>query len=159
MRLRLLAVGTRMPGWVGTGIADYARRLGPELRLQIEELALARRSTGGDTARAVADEGRRMMIAIHPDEFVVALEVRGKVFSTEELSKWLGQRLQDGRDVTLLIGGPDGLAAACRKRADLHWSLSPLTLPHALVRIVIVEQLYRALSILKGHPYHRGGVT
>jgi 23S rRNA (pseudouridine1915-N3)-methyltransferase len=159
MRLRLLAVGTRMPGWVDTGIADYARRLGPELRLQIEELALARRSTGGDTARAVADEGRRMMIAIHPDEFVVALEVSGKVFSTEELSKWLGQRLQDGRDVTLLIGGPDGLAAACRKRADLHWSLSPLTLPHALVRIVIVEQLYRALSILKGHPYHRGGVT
>jgi 23S rRNA (pseudouridine1915-N3)-methyltransferase len=159
MRLRLLAVGTRMPGWVDTGIADYARRLGPELRLQIEELALAKRSTGGDTARAVADEGRRMMIAIHPDEFVVALEVRGKVFSTEELSKWLGQRLQDGRDVTLLIGGPDGLAAACRKRADLHWSLSPLTLPHALVRIVIVEQLYRALSILKGHPYHRGGVT
>jgi 23S rRNA (pseudouridine1915-N3)-methyltransferase len=159
MRLRLLAVGTRMPGWVDTGIADYARRLGPELRLQIEELALAKRSTGGDTARAVADEGRRMMIAIHPDEFVVALEVSGKVFSTGELSKWLGQRLQDGRDVTLLIGGPDGLAAACRKRADLHWSLSPLTLPHALVRIVIVEQLYRALSILKGHPYHRGGVT
>lgn len=159
MRLRLLAVGTRMPGWVDTGIADYARRLGPELRLQIEELALARRTAGGDTARAVADEGRRMMIAIHPDEFVVALEVSGKAFSTEELSKWLGARLQDGRDVTLLIGGPDGIAAECRKRANLHWSLSPLTLPHALVRIVIVEQLYRALSILKGHPYHRGGVT
>ena len=159
MRLRLLAVGTRMPGWVDTGIADYARRLGPELRLQIEELALARRSAGGDTARAVADEGRRMMIAIHPDEYVVALEVSGKAFSTEELSKWLGARLQDGRDVTLLIGGPDGIAAECRKRANLHWSLSPLTLPHALVRIVIVEQLYRALSILKGHPYHRGGVT
>lgn len=148
-----------MPGWVDTGIADYARRLGPELRLQIEELALAKRTAGGDTARAVADEGRRMMIAIHPDEFVVALEVSGKAFSTEELSKWLGARLQDGRDVTLLIGGPDGIAAECRKRANLHWSLSPLTLPHALVRIVIVEQLYRALSILKGHPYHRGGVT
>ena len=159
MRLRLLAVGTRMPGWVDTGVADYARRLGPDLRLQIEELALAKRSAGGDTARAVADEGRRMMIAIHPDEFVVALEVSGKAFSTEELSKWLGARLQDGRDVTLLIGGPDGIAAECRKRANLHWSLSPLTLPHALVRIVIVEQLYRALSILKGHPYHRGGVT
>jgi 23S rRNA (pseudouridine1915-N3)-methyltransferase len=159
MRLRLLAVGTRIPGWVDTGIADYARRLGPELRLQIEELALAKRTAGGDTARAVADEGRRMMIAIHPDEFVVALEVGGKAFSTEELSKWLGARLQDGRDVTLLIGGPDGIAAECRKRANLHWSLSPLTLPHALVRIVIVEQLYRALSILKGHPYHRGGVT
>jgi 23S rRNA (pseudouridine1915-N3)-methyltransferase len=159
MRLRLLAVGTRMPGWVEAGIADYVRRLGPELRVQLEELALGKRGTGGDTARAVSDEGRRMMIAIHPDEFVVALEVTGKAFSTEELSKWLGARLQDGRDVTLLVGGPDGLAAECRKRADLHWSLSPLTLPHALVRIVIVEQLYRALSILKGHPYHRGGMT
>src|SRR5262245_31701241 len=157
MRLRLLAVGTRMPGWVEAGIADYVRRLGPELRVQVEELALGKRNAGSDTARAIADEGRRMMIAIHPDEFVVALEVSGKAFSSEELSKWLGQRLQDGRDITLLVGGPDGLAGECRKRADLHWSLSPLTLPHALVRIVIVEQLYRALSILKGHPYHRGG--
>jgi 23S rRNA (pseudouridine1915-N3)-methyltransferase len=159
MRIRLLAVGTRMPGWVEAGVADYVRRLGPELRIQIEELALGKRGTSGDVMRAVADEGRRMMIAIHPDEFVVALEVSGKAFDTEELSKWLGQRLQDGRDVTLLIGGPDGLAAECRKRANLHWSLSPLTLPHALVRIVIVEQLYRAMSILKGHPYHRRGVT
>jgi 23S rRNA (pseudouridine1915-N3)-methyltransferase len=159
MRIRLLAVGTRMPGWVETGVADYVRRLGPQLRIQIEELALGKRGTSGDVMRAVADEGRRMMIAIHPDEFVVALEVSGKAFDTEELSKWLGQRLQDGRDVTLLIGGPDGLAAECRKRANLHWSLSPLTLPHALVRIVIVEQLYRAMSILKGHPYHRRGVT
>jgi 23S rRNA (pseudouridine1915-N3)-methyltransferase len=159
MRIRLLAVGTRMPGWVEAGVADYVRRLGPELRIQIEELALGKRGTSGAVMRAVADEGRRMMIAIHPDEFVVALEVSGKAFDTEELSKWLGQRLQDGRDVTLLIGGPDGLAAECRKRANLHWSLSPLTLPHALVRIVIVEQLYRAMSILKGHPYHRGGVT
>jgi len=158
MRIRLLAVGTRMPGWVEAGIADYVRRLGPEFRLEIEELTLGKRS-GGVDARAVADEGRRMLIAIHPDEYVVALEVRGKSFSTDELAKWLGQRLQDGRDVALLIGGPDGLAAECRKRSDLHWSLSPLTLPHALVRIVVVEQLYRAMSILKGHPYHRGGVT
>ncbi|HEY4646540.1 MAG TPA: 23S rRNA (pseudouridine(1915)-N(3))-methyltransferase RlmH [Steroidobacteraceae bacterium] len=158
MRIRLLAVGTRMPGWVEAGIADYVRRLGPEFRLEIEELTLGKRS-GGVEARAVADEGRRMLIAIHPDEYVVALEVRGKSFSTDELAKWLGQRLQDGRDVALLIGGPDGLAAECRKRSDLHWSLSPLTLPHALVRIVVVEQLYRAMSILKGHPYHRGGVT
>jgi len=158
MRIRLLAVGTRMPGWVEAGIADYVRRLGPEFRLEIEELTLGKRS-GGVEARAVADEGRRMMIAIHPDEYVVALEVRGKSFGTDELAKWLGQRLQDGRDVALLIGGPDGLAAECRKRGDLHWSLSPLTLPHALVRIVVVEQLYRAMSILKGHPYHRGGVT
>lgn len=159
MRIRLLAAGTRMPGWVEAGIADYVRRLGPEIRLKIEEIALGKRAAAGEAARAVADEGRRMMIAIHPDEYVVALEVRGKSFSTEELAKWLGQRLQEGRDVALLIGGPDGLASECRKRGNLHWSLSPLTLPHALVRIVVVEQLYRALSILKGHPYHRGGVT
>jgi 23S rRNA (pseudouridine1915-N3)-methyltransferase len=158
MRIRLLAVGTRMPGWVEAGIADYIRRLGPEFRLVIEELAPGKRS-GGDEARAVEDEGRRMMIAMHPDEYVIALEVCGKSFTSEELARWLGQRLQDGRDVALLIGGPDGLAAECRQRADLHWSLSPLTLPHALVRIVVVEQLYRAMSILKGHPYHRGGVT
>lgn len=159
MQIRLLAAGTRMPGWVEAGIADYVRRLGPEIRLKIEEIALGKRTAANDAARAVADEGRRMMIAIHPDEYVVALEVRGKSFSTEELAKWLGQRLQEGRDVALLIGGPDGLASECRKRGNLHWSLSPLTLPHALVRIVVVEQLYRALSILKGHPYHRGGVT
>jgi 23S rRNA (pseudouridine1915-N3)-methyltransferase len=147
-----------MPGWVDAGIADFVRRLGPEFRLEIEELALARRSSG-DEARAIDDEGRRMLIAIHPDEYVVALEIRGKSFSSEELARWLGQRLQDGRDVALLIGGPDGLAAECRRRSDLQWSLSPLTLPHALVRVVVVEQLYRAMSILKGHPYHRGGVT
>lgn len=156
MRIRLLAVGTRMPGWVEVAIADYVRRLGPEFRLEIEEINLGKRGSGGDEARAVADEGRRMLIAIDPDEYVVALEVRGKSFGTEELAKWLGQRLQEGRDVALLIGGPDGLAAECRKRGNLHWSLSPLTLPHALVRIVVVEQLYRAMSILKGHPYHRG---
>jgi 23S rRNA (pseudouridine1915-N3)-methyltransferase len=147
-----------MPGWVEAGIADYIRRLSPGFRLEIEELALGKRTGAGD-ARALEDEGRRMMIAIHPDEYVAALEVRGKSFNSEELAKWLGQRLQDGRDVTLLIGGPDGLASECRKRADLRWSLSPLTLPHALVRVVVVEQLYRAMSILKGHPYHRGGVT
>ncbi len=159
MRIRLLAAGTRMPGWVEAGIADYVRRLGREIRLEIEEIALGRRTALGEEGRAVADEGRRMMIAIHPDEYVVALEVRGKSFSTDELAKWLGQRLQEGRDVALLIGGPDGLAPECRKRATLHWSLSPLTLPHALVRVVVVEQLYRALSILKGQPYHRGSVT
>jgi len=158
MRIRLLAVGTRMPGWVEAGIADYVRRLGPEFRLEIDELAPGKRGSGDD-ARAVADEGRRMLIAIDPDEYVVALEVHGKSFSTEELAKWLAQRLQEGRDVALLIGGPDGLAPECRKRGNLHWSLSPLTLPHALARIVVVEQLYRAMSILKGHPYHRGGIT
>lgn len=159
MRIRLLAAGTRVPGWVESGVADYVRRLGPEMRLHVEEIPLGKRTVAADSARAVEEEGRRMMIAIHPDEYVVALEVSGRSFSTDELAKWLGQRLQEGRDLALLIGGPDGLAAECRKRSNLHWSVSPLTLPHALVRVVVVEQLYRALSILKGHPYHRAGVT
>jgi 23S rRNA (pseudouridine1915-N3)-methyltransferase len=155
MLIRILAAGTRMPEWVQAGVADYARRLGPELRLDLKEIPLGPRPAGAGPGRAVGEEGRRMLAAIAADSFVVALDVRGKAFSTEQLAGWLKIRLQFGQDLTLLIGGPDGLAPACLQRSDLRWSLSPLTLPHALVRIVVVEQLYRAQSILKGHPYHR----
>jgi 23S rRNA (pseudouridine1915-N3)-methyltransferase len=103
----------------------------------------------------VEEEGRRMMTAIKDGNFVAALDVKGKGFSTEQLAQWLEGRLQSGQDLVLLVGGPDGLAEECLKRADLRWSLSPLTLPHALVRIVVAEQLYRAYSVIKGHPYHR----
>ena len=96
-----------------------------------------------------------LLAAIRTDAFVVALDVHGKLFSTEQLSAWLKDRMREGRDLTFLIGGPDGLAPDCLQRSDLRWSLSALTLPHALVRIVVVEQLYRALSLLRGHPYHR----
>ena len=96
-----------------------------------------------------------MQAAIDPGMFVVALEVGGKPLSTEALARWLAERLQDGRDVALLIGGPDGLDPECVRRADFRWSLSPLTFPHALVRVLVAEQLYRAQSILEGHPYHR----
>ena len=155
MLIRVLAVGTRMPPWVDAGVKDYVRRFGPEVRLRIEELVLGKRSANDDGARAVADEGRRMLAAIEDDDYVVALEVKGKALATAELSRWLGERLSDGRGVVILIGGPDGLADACIKRANLRLSVSALTLPHALVRVVLVEQLYRALSILKNHPYHR----
>lgn len=155
MLIRVLAAGTRMPPWVDAGVKDYVRRLGPEVRLKLEELALGKRSANDDGARAVTDEGRRMLAAIEDDDYVVALEVKGKAFATAELSRWIGERLSDGRGVVILIGGPDGLADACIKRANLRLSVSALTLPHALVRVVLVEQLYRALSILKNHPYHR----
>ncbi len=154
MLVRLLAAGTRMPAWVAAGVEEYARRLAGQLRFEMREIALGARG-GGDAARAVGEEGKRMLAAIKPGTFVVALEVTGKSFSTEQLSQWLGARMQSGRDLALLIGGPDGLSAECLERSDLRWSLSPLTLPHTLVRIVVAEQLYRALSILKGHPYHR----
>lgn len=155
MLIRLLAAGTRLPAWVGAGYADYAARFGPKVRLELREIPVTPRSKNADLARARAEEGRRMQAAIDPGMFVVALEVGGKPLSTEALARWLAERLQDGRDVALLIGGPDGLDPECVRRADFRWSLSPLTFPHALVRVLVAEQLYRAQSILEGHPYHR----
>jgi 23S rRNA (pseudouridine1915-N3)-methyltransferase len=96
-----------------------------------------------------------MLSAVDPQDYVVALEVTGASMTTEALSAWLSLRLREGRPLAMLIGGPDGLAPECRQRADQSWSLSPLTLPHALVRVVVAEQIYRAMSILAGHPYHR----
>ncbi|HKE44898.1 MAG TPA: 23S rRNA (pseudouridine(1915)-N(3))-methyltransferase RlmH [Steroidobacteraceae bacterium] len=155
MRIELLALGTRMPAWVDAGVEDYVRRFAPEIRCELREIPLARRSGDANVTRAIADEGERLLAAVRKDAFVIALEVGGAAFSTEQLAQWLGQRMRDGRDLTFLIGGPDGLAPACVQRSELRWSLSALTLPHGLVRIVVVEQLYRALSLLRGHPYHR----
>jgi 23S rRNA (pseudouridine1915-N3)-methyltransferase len=155
MLIRLLAAGTRMPDWVDSGVEDYARRFTGQLKFELKEIPLGTRASPGDTARAMADEGRRMLAAIKPDTFVTTLEVKGKPFTTEQLAAWLKQRLQSGQDLALLIGGPDGLAPECLQRSNHRWSLSPLTLPHALVRIVVAEQLYRAQTILAGHPYHR----
>jgi 23S rRNA (pseudouridine1915-N3)-methyltransferase len=155
MRIELLALGTRMPGWVEAGVAEYVRRLGPEVRFELREISLARRTGDADATRAVADEGARLLKAIRSAAFVVALDVRGKLLSTEQLCDLIRARMSESRDLTFLIGGPDGLASDCLGRSDLRWSLSALTLPHALVRVIVVEQLYRALSLLKGHPYHR----
>ncbi|MBP7615066.1 MAG: 23S rRNA (pseudouridine(1915)-N(3))-methyltransferase RlmH [Steroidobacteraceae bacterium] len=155
MRVRLIAVGTRMPAWVSAGCDEYLRRLRPALRVDIVELAPGPRSAGTPVGRAMEDEARRQLGRLAKDEYVVALDERGKAFSSVELSRWLAERMRDGRDLAFLIGGPDGFAPAVRERADLDWSLSRLTLPHALVRVVLAEQLYRAHSLLAGHPYHR----
>lgn len=155
MLLRLIAAGTRMPAWVNEGYTGYAGRLGPGLRLELVEIALPRRGRNADVSGLRAEEGRRMLAAVDRRAYVVALEVTGPVLSTAQLAKWLAARLADGRDMTLLIGGPDGLDPECLKRADFSWSLSPLTFPHGLVRVLVAEQLYRAHSLLKGHPYHR----
>jgi 23S rRNA (pseudouridine1915-N3)-methyltransferase len=155
VKCRLLAAGTRLPGWVNDGYEDFQKRLRTPLVLELHEIAVAQRRPAENPARAIAREGEDMLALVGKDDFVIALEVGGKSMSTEQLSSWLAQRLQGGRPLALLIGGPDGLAAACRERADFSWSLSPLTLPHALVRVVVAEQLYRAMSLLAGHPYHR----
>lgn len=144
-----------MPTWVSEGYQEYARRLPPECHLQLVEIAPGARTKGADLARSVRDEGERMLGAIPKDTLVIALDARGVQWDTEKLSQQLEQWLGGGRDITLLIGGPEGLAEDCLKRADQTWSLSKLTLPHPLVRIVLAEQIYRAWSILKKHPYHR----
>lgn len=155
MRVRLIAAGARQPEWVRQGYSEYAQRLGPELRLDLVEIPVTRRGTAGIVGRAVATEARRMLAALQAGDHVVALEVGGRAWSTPELARWLGRRLAAGRGLALLIGGPDGLGQEVLARADERWSLSPLTLPHGLVRIVVAEQLYRAASLLRGHPYHR----
>ncbi|MDC9720199.1 MAG: 23S rRNA (pseudouridine(1915)-N(3))-methyltransferase RlmH [Gammaproteobacteria bacterium] len=155
MKIKLLAVGTKMPAWVTHGYDEYARRMPNDMQLQLHELALGFRGKGADLNRAIAKEGEQMLAAIPPQDYVIALDVLGKPWSTEQLSEQCGQWRMGGRNVTLLIGGPDGLAKECVARADQRWSLSPLTLPHPLVRVLLAEQLYRAWSLLNNHPYHK----
>lgn len=155
MRARLISVGERMPGWVAEGFAEYAKRLSRELPLELVELRLGERGKGRDLARALEDEGAAMLAAIPRGSHVVALDGRGKTWSSEELAAQMGQWRMAGRDLVFLVGGPDGLAAPALARADQRFSLGALTLPHMLVRLVLAEQLYRAVSLLSNHPYHR----
>lgn len=155
MMIHLLAVGDRMPRWVQEGYDEYARRLPAECALRLVEIAPGRRGKNADLARIVRDETKRLLAAVPKDVTLVALEVGGASWSTEELVARLDEWMAGGRDLALLVGGPDGLGEAARAGADRQWSLSPLTLPHPLVRILVAEQLYRAWSILRNHPYHR----
>jgi 23S rRNA (pseudouridine1915-N3)-methyltransferase len=154
MRMRLLAAGTRMPDWVAAGYDDYATRLRGDYRLELTEIALGDRS-GGDVRRAVEAEGKRMLVAAGERSFLVALQVGGRALTTEQLARWLEDRSREGDAPTFCIGGPDGLAPEIDARARLRWSLSALTLPHGLARVVVAEALYRAVSLIKGLPYHR----
>jgi 23S rRNA (pseudouridine1915-N3)-methyltransferase len=155
VRARLLAVGTRPPSWVREAYEDYARRLGSRLKLTLVEIEPGPRTAGQSPRKAIEAEARKLLTALRPDDWVVALDERGTQMSTRELADWLGGRMREGRDLAFAIGGPDGLAPEVLARSDVSLSLSRLTLPHALVRVVLAEQLYRALSILSHHPYHR----
>ncbi len=155
MHLRIITIGTKMPAWVVAGCNEYSKRLPRELKLQWIELPLGQRNKNAATERAIASENDAMLAQIPERNTVVALDQRGKSWSTEQFAGELRDWQMDGRDVSLLIGGPDGLGKACVDRADKRWSLSELTLPHPLVRVLLVEQLYRAWSLNQGHPYHR----
>lgn len=155
MRIRLIAVGTKMPGWVEQGYAEYAKRLPRDCTVELVELPLGPRGKSSSTAIAMDREGQAMMAAIGKGDRVVALDVNGKAWSTEQLAAKLDDWRMSGANYSLLIGGPDGLAPECLALAESKWSLSALTLPHPVVRIVVIEQLYRAYSILHNHPYHK----
>ncbi len=153
MKIRLLCVGTRVPEWVAEGYATFARRLPKDNALVLEEVPATRRQ--GDIQRCIDDEGERLLGRISRDDCVIALDERGSAWSSVVLSQKLATWRRDGRDVVLLVGGADGLSDKCMARACESWSLSAATLPHALVRVVVAEQIYRAWTLLTGHPYHR----
>lgn len=155
MRIRIIAVGTKMPEWVEQGYSEYAKRLPRDVTVDMIELPLAMRSKNSDIAKAMEKEGEAMLATISKGEQVIALDVKGKPWSTEQLAEQLAGWKMSGTNYCLLIGGPDGLAPAALELASVKWSLSPLTLPHPLVRILVIEQLYRACSILQNHPYHK----
>jgi 23S rRNA (pseudouridine1915-N3)-methyltransferase len=151
VRVRIIAIGTRMPGWVATAYEEYTRRLQRSMRVELEELPQGK---GNDKARAKADEEKRLLERVG-DDYLVALDEHGKSLTTQDLARWLAQRRQDGRDLAFVIGGPDGLGPKILEKAALRWSLSGLTFPHAMVRVILAEALYRAHSVLHNHPYHR----
>ncbi len=156
MKLAILAIGHRMPTWVNAAFEEYAKRLPREMPLQLKELKPAQRSSAaGDTARWLQTEAERINAALPQGALRVALDEHGRSFPTRALADHLQRWRNDGRDIAFIIGGADGLDDSVKSRADLLWSLSPLTLPHGLVRVVLAEQLYRASSLIAGHPYHR----
>lgn len=155
MKIRLLAVGGKMPDWVTTGFHEYSKRLPHEMTLELIELPLGHRGKGADMARAIRQEGDAMLAAIPKGDRIIALEVKGRSWSTEQLADKVSEWQMDGRNISLLVGGPDGLDPRCVAMADQKWSLSGLTLPHPLVRVILAEQVYRAWTIIQGHPYHK----
>jgi 23S rRNA (pseudouridine1915-N3)-methyltransferase len=155
LKIRLIAVGTRMPGWIKEGFADYAERMPRECGLELVEIPVAERGKNADIARLKRSEAERILKAIPRDAQIVAFDERGETLSTEQWAQALRGWLQHGRDVALLIGGPDGFAPEVIEKAGRKWALSRLTLPHGLARVLVAEQLYRAWTRVTNHPYHR----
>lgn len=144
-----------MPRWVEEGWQTYAKRMPPELQLELVEIPLSTRGKNADVARLIRQEGEQMLARVQPGEAIATLEVLGKPWSTEQLAVELDKWRNEARTLNLMVGGPEGLAPQVIAKSEKKWSLSPLTLPHPLVRILVAEQLYRAWTILSGHPYHK----
>jgi len=155
MKARLVAVGERAPAWVAEGFAEYRKRLSHWLPLELVEITPGVRGKGRDAARAMAEEGARVLAAVPKSAHVVVLDGGGKPWSSGQLAERMEQWRQGGQDLAFLVGGPEGHSPEVLAAAAETWSLGPLTLPHMLVRLVAAEQLYRAAALLANHPYHR----
>lgn len=155
MKVKVIAVGTKMPQWVETAVAEYSKRLPKECALEILEVAPGHRGKSSSKEVAMNQEAEAIRKALRPSDHVVTLEVLGQSWSTEKLASNLENWRYHGNDTALIVGGPDGLHSSILKLAKQRWSLSALTLPHPMVRIILAEQIYRAWSILQGHPYHK----
>ena len=157
MKITLLAIGTKMPAWVTQAYEEYASRLTGSVVLELKAIAAEKRGRKAPIDKLCQLESDKLLQAIPKGDYVIALDVFGKQWSTEQLAKQMEGWMMSCRNVTLLVGGPEGMTANCLQRADQTWSLSPLTFPHPLVRVLLSEQLYRAWSITQNHPYHRAG--
>lgn len=155
MKIYLIAVGNKMPKFVEEGYKEYAKRFPKDCSLELVEIPAQKRGKNADIARITEQEGNQMIAAIPKGALVVTLDIPGKMYNTEQLAEELNSWKNSGRDVALLVGGPEGLSPACKALAEKSWSLSPLTLPHPIVRIILAEALYRAWSVTANHPYHR----
>ncbi|MCT2388319.1 23S rRNA (pseudouridine(1915)-N(3))-methyltransferase RlmH [Erwinia pyrifoliae] len=155
MKLQLVAVGSKMPDWVQTGFMAYLRRFPKDMPFELVEIPAGKRGKNADIKRILEKEGEMMLAAAGKGNRIVTLDIPGQPRETPQLANQLERWKQDGRDVSLFIGGPEGLSPACKAAAEQSWSLSALTLPHPLVRVLVAESLYRAWSITANHPYHR----
>ena len=156
MQIYIIAVGKKMPAWITDGYNEYALRMPKECATRLIEVNAEKRNKNSTAKEITRKEAERILSVLPKKALIITLDVTGKSWSTEQLAVKLDSWRHSGRDVAIIIGGPDGIDEECRKIAELSWSLSPLTLPHPLVRLLLSEQLYRAWSILQNHPYHRG---
>jgi len=155
MRIKLIAIGTKMPMWINEGFNDYAKRLPRDFLLELVEIPMSPRGKNTDIAKAIRKEGDSMLEVIPTNDKVITLEVLGRPWSTEQLMEQATNWRMEGNNISLLVGGPDGLDPRCSQKADQQWSLSALTLPHPIVRVILAEQIYRAWTLMNNHPYHR----
>jgi len=155
MKLHLITVGNRMPAWVAAGFEEYAKRMPREARITLLEIKPEKRDGGKSTEQILSAEAARIQACLPANAHVIVLDERGAAISTKELASWVGKLMTEGCDVAFIIGSADGLHPQIKQRAHRSLSLSALTLPHGLARVLLAEQLYRAISLLQNHPYHR----